>query len=491
MNCAPPLTTWNDCFVALHSPELQSLRREHGYGRALRALGAAYRDPRSRVLRWGEWRTLVIELGLLTHSSTVGHHEGLFVGAARELRRRRNERRGAVASAAPRARAVAALLPEDLPSMFGVLALALVKWDAPPFAAIGHYRHRHLALLAFKSLVAGLSDRLRAARERRARSGHAISAAFVTVTQQFERLKMQMYRKDGATLLDYEEQIAALVVAPPAEEEPRRSPLHVAAAAAPSPPPHDLAPTPARLLQRRALAAGSPPAHLTVFSPVAGGGAPPARSPLGGSAPPRAAPRAATGEKTVSVLSFMYRYILHESCSQFDSLPLTSLTVVKTVRAVGDIYVRLDALRAERVACESAFVTLNEGAVPRRFWRDSFAAAERRLKRARGAIKAQLLPLARTPEQRTAGGGLTAIHLEMGLSYLLHARTYALRTTLIGAARRSVAPPPAPGSDAALAAENTRNARLALLLERAAASFRAAQVSFLLFTVTFRESCSH
>ena len=189
--------------------------------------------------------------------------------------------------------------------------------------------------------------------------------------------------------------------------------------------------------------------------------------------------------------SFIYRYILHESCSQFDSLPLTSLTVVKTVRAVGDIYVRLDALRAERVACESAFVTLNEGAVPRRFWRDSFAAAERRLKRARGAIKAQLLPLARTPEQRTAGGGLTAIHLEMGLSYLLHARTYALRTTLIGAARRSVAPPPAPGSDAALAAENTRNARLALLLERAAASFRAAQVSFLLFTVTFRESCSH
>ena len=27
-----------------------------------------------------------------------------------------------------------------------------------------------------------------------------------------------------------------------------------------------------------------------------------------------------------SILSFIYRYILRESCSQFDSLPLTSLT---------------------------------------------------------------------------------------------------------------------------------------------------------------------
>ena len=446
LDCAPPLKTWNDCFVALHSPELQSLRRQHGYGRALRALGAAYRDPRSRVLRWGEWRALVIELGLLTHSSTIAHHEGLFVGAARELRRRRNERRGTVARAAPHARGVAALLPDDLPSMFGVLALALVKWDAPPFAAIGHYRHRHLALLAFKSLVAGLSDRLRAARERRARSGHAISAAFVTVTQQFERLKIYMYRKDGATLLDYEEQIAGLVVARLAEE-PQRSPLHPTDAAPSPPPPPALghAPTPMRLLQRRALAAGSPPTHLTLFSPVARGASSarsPVRSPLGRSATRHSAQRAATPSP---------------------------------VRAVGDIYVHLDALRAERIECECAFVKLNEGAVPRRFWRESFVAAERRLKRARGVIKGKLLPLARTPEQRTAGGGLTAIHLEMGQSYLLHARTYALRTKLVGAARRSSAPPPAPGSDAALAAENTRCARLALLLERAAASFRAAQ----------------
>jgi hypothetical protein len=30
------------------------------------------------------------------------------------------------------------------------------------------------------------------------------------------------------------------------------------------------------------------------------------------------------------VSSFMYRYILRESCSQFDSLPLTSLTIFLT-----------------------------------------------------------------------------------------------------------------------------------------------------------------
>ena len=28
----------------------------------------------------------------------------------------------------------------------------------------------------------------------------------------------------------------------------------------------------------------------------------------------------------------MYRYILRESCSQFDSLPLTSLTILRTLR---------------------------------------------------------------------------------------------------------------------------------------------------------------
>ena len=34
-----------------------------------------------------------------------------------------------------------------------------------------------------------------------------------------------------------------------------------------------------------------------------------------------------------SELSFMYRYILRESCSQFDSLPLTSLTIPQAERA--------------------------------------------------------------------------------------------------------------------------------------------------------------
>jgi hypothetical protein len=33
----------------------------------------------------------------------------------------------------------------------------------------------------------------------------------------------------------------------------------------------------------------------------------------------------------LKVMSFMYRYILRESCSQFDSLPLTSLTIFLTV----------------------------------------------------------------------------------------------------------------------------------------------------------------
>ena len=44
----------------------------------------------------------------------------------------------------------------------------------------------------------------------------------------------------------------------------------------------------------------------------------------------------------VSVL-FMYRYILRESCSQFDSLPLTSLTVhrVEVAAALGSVYNRL------------------------------------------------------------------------------------------------------------------------------------------------------
>ena len=39
----------------------------------------------------------------------------------------------------------------------------------------------------------------------------------------------------------------------------------------------------------------------------------------------------------------MYRYILRESCSQFDSLPLTSLTVhrVEVAAALGSVYNRL------------------------------------------------------------------------------------------------------------------------------------------------------
>ena len=38
----------------------------------------------------------------------------------------------------------------------------------------------------------------------------------------------------------------------------------------------------------------------------------------------------ANGDGRVRGLSFMYRYILRESCSQFDSLPLTSLTISGT-----------------------------------------------------------------------------------------------------------------------------------------------------------------
>ena len=36
--------------------------------------------------------------------------------------------------------------------------------------------------------------------------------------------------------------------------------------------------------------------------------------------------------------SFMYRYILRESCSQFDSLPLTSLTIFTTREAARGRY---------------------------------------------------------------------------------------------------------------------------------------------------------
>ena len=42
------------------------------------------------------------------------------------------------------------------------------------------------------------------------------------------------------------------------------------------------------------------------------------------------APRSATSVWHAKVSYFMYRYILRESCSQFDSLPLTSLTIFLT-----------------------------------------------------------------------------------------------------------------------------------------------------------------
>jgi len=48
------------------------------------------------------------------------------------------------------------------------------------------------------------------------------------------------------------------------------------------------------------------------------------------SLPDPASRGAASREGGTSFLSFMYRYISRESCSQFDSLPLTSLTILST-----------------------------------------------------------------------------------------------------------------------------------------------------------------
>ena len=45
--------------------------------------------------------------------------------------------------------------------------------------------------------------------------------------------------------------------------------------------------------------------------------------------------RACDGARREGECSFMYRYILRESCSQFDSLPLTSLMIV-TIEACRD-----------------------------------------------------------------------------------------------------------------------------------------------------------
>ena len=444
---SPPLQTWNESFVALHSPELQVLRREHGWDRALRALGAAFRRPDAkRVTTWIEWRCMVVDLGLVSHSSTIVHHEVLFVEAVRELHERRRVRSGGAAaagSAKVEAAGKATLRAEDVPLMFGILALAIVKWDAPPFAKIGRYRHRQLALLAFKSLIASLGGRLAAYRDRRSRQQHRdAGGTVVTVTQTLERLTIQMYRRDGKVLLDYEKEIAGLVVAEaaePARVSPTSSPRAAASAA-----------TRAQSPRRRATTPTPSSPRLTAFSP-------PKQLQAEGS------------ERTFHRHSRSHHS--HSRSRGAAKLARTAAPATATARHVSDIYLRLDALRAERVQCGAAFEALNEGSIAPALWRSQFAAIERRLKAVRGMIKKTLLPFGGGELQRNAGGGLTALQLEWGSAYLLHARVYATRTLLVRAKSKSKTKRERAG---VAAAARSRRERLGLLLDRADRCFENA-----------------